>query len=80
MNLFLNEYIFAKELTNDDDQLGAKTLKRWEITDLNYPWKPGRKMKRSDSKPVQCPFVPVTQSMSVTDPEHMATHSGCREA
>lgn len=33
----------SKEL-NNDDQLGVKTLKRWEITDLDNPWKPGRKI------------------------------------
>jgi hypothetical protein len=44
VNIFFNGCIFAKELSNDD-QLGVKTLKRWEITDLDYPWKPGRKIK-----------------------------------
>lgn len=30
----------------NDDQLGVKTLKRWGITDLDYPWKPGKKIKQ----------------------------------
>lgn len=41
---FKMDVICSKDL-NNDNQLGVKTLKRWGITDLDYPWKPGRKIK-----------------------------------